>query len=358
MQLFEPVDEAAFRRLISGERRGVNAGLLRSALQTASVGYRAAIGLRAGLYKAGLRRIHQAAVPVISVGNITTGGTGKTPIVALVCRMLQTCGVSPGIISRGYRSVDGLPNDEKLVLSLQCPDVPHEQNADRVAAADTLRGHAVDAIVMDDGFQHRRLHRDLDMVLIDATNPFGYGHVLPRGLLREPLSALGRADVVLITRSDLVNESALAAIQTRLLRSAPGLDGRILRVAFRPASLLSVEGQRHALSSVAGQPVFLVSGIGNPEAFAATCRNAGLQIAGSRWFADHHHYSDSDLQEVQAKARLSDATRIITTLKDLVKIKATQEHVLALEITPEFPVAGQCDTMQELIRCCLTKKAG
>ncbi len=353
------MDEAAFRRLISGERRGVNADLLRTALRTASIGYRAAIGFRAVLWKAGLRRVHQATVPVISVGNLTTGGTGKTPLVALVCRMLQTSGVSPGIISRGYRSVDGLPNDEKLVLSVQCPDVPHEQNSDRVAAAASIfRDHSVNAIVMDDGFQHRRLHRDLDIVLIDATNPFGFGHLLPRGLLREPLSALRRADAALITRSDLVSESDLMAIQATLLQNAPGLDGRILRVAFRPAGLLSVTRQRSELSSVRDQPVFLMTGIGNPEAFAATCRRAGLQIAGSRWFADHHHYSDSDLQAVQAEARMTDAKRIVTTLKDLVKLREAHENVLALEITPDFPVAGQFETMNELIRCCVTKKAG
>ena len=353
------MDEAAFRRLISGERRGVNAGLLRTALRTASIGYQAAIGFRAVLCKAGLRRVHQEAVPVISVGNLTTGGTGKTPLVALVCRMLQTSGVSPGIISRGYRSVDGMANDEKLVLSLLCPDVPHEQNPDRVAAAAAiLRSHSVNAIVMDDGFQHRRLHRDLDIVLIDAMNPFGFGHLLPRGLLREPLSALRRADAALITRSDLVSESDLMAIQATLLQNAPGLDGRILRVSFRPAGLLSVTRQRSELSSVRDQPVFLMTGIGNPEAFAATCRGAGLQIAGSRWFADHHHYSDSDLKAVQAEALMTDANRIVTTLKDLVKLRETHENVLALEITPDFPVAGQFETMNALIRRCVTKKAG
>ncbi len=352
------MDEAAFRRLISGQRTGATADVLRIALRTASLAYGAAIGLRNALYESGLKRIHQADVPVISVGNLTTGGTGKTPIVALVCRMLQQFGCSPGIISRGYRSVDGLANDEKHVLALECPDVPHEQNPDRGEAARTVvREHAVDVLVMDDGFQHRRLHRNLDIVLIDAMNPFGFRHLLPRGLLREPLSAMRRADAALITRSDLVSESDLMAIQATLLQTAPGLDGRILRVAFRPTGVLSVTRHRSELSSVDDQPVFLMTGIGNPEAFAATCRRAGLQIAGSRWFADHHHYSDRDLQAVHAEARLSGAVRIVTTLKDLVKLAQADENIFALEIAAAFPIPGQHDKLCEWIRSAVSRKA-
>ena len=345
------MDEAAFRRLISRQRTGATAAGLRVALGIASLGYRTAIGFRNVMFDTGLRKIHRVAAPVISIGNITTGGTGKTPIVALVCRMLQEFGVSPGIISRGYRSVDGLANDEKLVLALQCPNVPHKQNPDRlVAASDMLREHFVDVIVMDDGFQHRRLQRDFDLVLIDATNPFGCGHVLPRGLLREPLSALRRADAVLMTRSDLVPEVELAAIQAALLRTAPRLEGRILRAAFLPVGLFSVTGKRSDLSSIAGQSVFLMSGIGNPDAFAATCEQAGLQIAGTRWFADHHQYTDSDLQAIQVAARQSRADRIVTTLKDLVKLGPTHESILAIQIAPDFPIPTHFDTLRELLR--------
>lgn len=324
----------------------------------ASHGYRTAIGFRNALYASGLKRIHQAAAPVISVGNLTTGGTGKTPIVAEVCRLLQEFGCAPGIISRGYRSVDGLANDEKRVLAVLCPNVPHEQNADRVAAAsDILREHSVAAIVMDDGFQHRRLHRNLDLVLIDATNPFGYGHILPRGLLREPLSALRRAAAVLITRTDLVNESDLIAIQATLLKAAPELADRILRVAFRPVGLLSITGQKSELQTIADQPVFLMSGLGNPEAFAATCRKAGLRIAGTRWFPDHHHYTMRDLQKVAVEAQSSGAFRILTTLKDLVKLTQADENIFALDIAADFPIPGQHDAFCKWLRSAVSRKA-
>ncbi len=309
------------------------------------------------MYNKGLTGTHKAAVPVISVGNITTGGTGKTPIVALVCQVLQDSGCSPGIISRGYRSVGGQANDEKLVLFQLCPDVPHEQHPDRVAAAKRIvRDHPVAALVMDDGFQHRRLHRDFDFVLIDATNPFGYGHLLPRGLLREPLSSLVRADAVLITRSDLVSESGLTAIEATLLRIAPGLDGKILRIAFRTAGLRSITGQKSALSGITGRRVYLMSGIGNPEAFAATARKAGLEIAGTRWFPDHHHYTVDDLRKVVAEARQSGAVQIVTTLKDLVKLPPADEHFLALEIAADFPIPGQRDRFGELIRSAVRRK--
>jgi tetraacyldisaccharide 4'-kinase len=169
------------------------------------------------LFDWGWKRTHQADVPVVSVGNITTGGTGKTPLVAFLANWFQDQGQKPAILSRGYRAVDGGPNDEKLVLDLLCPGIMHLQNPDRVASArHAVTAQQVQVLVLDDGFQHRRLARDLDLVLIDATCPWGYGAVLPRGLLREPRSGMKRADLAIITRADQVSEADRRRIQDEI----------------------------------------------------------------------------------------------------------------------------------------------
>ena len=345
------MNESGFRNLVNGQTKGGPASSLRMALSIASLGYGLAIRIRNDLFERGWKSIHRAAVPVISVGNLTTGGTGKTPLVAMVCHLLQRSDLRPGIVSRGYRSVDGTANDEKLVLNLLCPGVPHAQNPDRAAAANSLTSsERVDAIVMDDGFQHRRLHRELDIVLIDATNPFGYGNLLPRGLLREPLSSLRRADVAIITRSDLVGEQVLAEISSSILAAAPQLSDHILHVVFKPTSLRNPDGTMMPLSDVATRRVYLMAGIGNPDAFQVTADRAGMRVVGTSWFPDHHHYSSDDLHQVQQKARASNEALIVTTLKDLVKLPTGCLNVHALEIAAVFPDTKHAGVLERLIR--------
>ena len=334
---FRRLNEQVFLNLISGKTHGILAGIGRLGLAILEPVYRAAIGQRNAGFDLGIRKPRRVNAPVISVGNLTTGGTGKTPVVALVVQILQQQNRIPGIISRGYRSVDGLANDEKRVLERLCPGVPHEQNSSRYEAARKLISTTdIDTIVMDDGYQHRQLYRDLDIVLIDATNPFGYDHLLPRGLLREPLTALKRADVVLITRSDMVAESVLAAIEQRVRKIVPKLADRIVRVEFRPSGLIDGQGHRYTFEELSDQPVMLVSGIGNPEAFAETCRKAGLRVEVTQWFPDHHHYTNEDQTEIGERAASRGINRVVTTVKDLVKIPA-KSPFLALEIEAVFP---------------------
>jgi tetraacyldisaccharide 4'-kinase len=356
MQGLADVNESWFKDLVSGKTNGFAASCARAGLSIASVGYRFAVALRNGLFDLSLKPAHRSAVPVISIGNITTGGTGKTPLVALVCQLLLQAHEHPGIVSRGYRSVDGNANDEKLVLNILCPEAPHEQNPDRVAAAQCLTsllnsagGQRVNAIVMDDGFQHRRLHRDLNIVIIDATNPFGYGHLLPRGLLREPLSGLKRADVVIITRSDHVSEPALAGIEDAVIAAAPKLADRILRVIFQPTSLRRRDGSTMPLSKAAETNVHLMAGIGNPEAFQTTAVRAGMYVTGTSWFPDHHHYSNTDLDLVREKAAANGAL-VVTTLKDLVKLPASSDSVAALEIAAVFPEERHLELLRTFLQ--------
>ena len=323
-----PVNEAAFKKLISGSRRGVLPAMLRGGLSLFSPFYRFAVGLRNRAFDFGLKKTHHASVPVISVGNITTGGTGKTPIVAFLANWFRECGVDVALLSRGYGALENpavdttsspgeRTNDEKLVLEKLCPGVPHLQNPDRVKSAKTaVEQHGSQLLILDDGFQHRRLHRDLDIVLIDALNPFGYGRLLPRGLLREPLAGLRRASLILLTRADQCTAVEKKSILQTVRRIAP--ECGVVEVAFRSNGLVNSNSETQSISTLKDQPVTAFCGIGNPESFRRTLSE--YDVREFRAFPDHHHYTPADLEQIAAAARNHQAESVVVTLKDLVKI--------------------------------------
>ncbi|RME73513.1 MAG: tetraacyldisaccharide 4'-kinase [Planctomycetota bacterium] len=317
-------DTGAFgrwRAIVSGEARGVLPALARALLRFASWGYRAAVAVRNALYRTGVLPVRRAAAPVVSVGNLTAGGTGKTPLVEWICTELVRRGRRPAILSRGYGATRG-PNDEALLLAERLPGIVHLQHPDRVRAAQAaVAHHDADFLVLDDGFQHRRLDRDIDLVLLDATCPFGYGYLLPRGLLREPPRALRRADMVLLTRCELVSRERIEALRARVQRLAP--EAPIGEVAFVPFEVTEVHGTgREPVASLAGQAVYAFCGIGNPAAFFASCERLGARLVGRRAFADHHPYTEADLAEIEAAARAAGARCLLTTHKDAVKLSA------------------------------------
>ncbi len=246
------------------------------------------------LYDWQLLRSHRVPARVISVGNLTAGGTGKTPTVAWIVRTLQAAGQRPAIISRGYAGQGGA-NDEKLVLDQLLPGVPHCLNPDRVAAARELLGAARPPesrpthLVLDDAFQHRRIARDVDLVLIDALNPWGYDALLPRGLLREPVHALHRASAILVTRSDLIDE---ATRQTLARRIRAATEAPILWSRFEPTRLRNAAGQTLSLLEARDQRWAAFCGIGNPQGFCRTLTSCGLAVSDDRFraFPDHHLY--------------------------------------------------------------------
>ncbi len=189
-----------FRDIVSGRRRGAAAAVVRGAAALVEPFYAAAVRRRNRRYDRRAAAAHSAGVPVVSVGNLTLGGTGKTPMVRWIAQWFHSRGVRVAVVSRGYGSKAGRANDEALELERLLPDVPRLQNPDRVAAArEAAESLGCRAIVLDDGFQHRRIARDLDIVLLDATEPFGFGHVFPRGTLREPIEGLRRAGVVVLS---------------------------------------------------------------------------------------------------------------------------------------------------------------
>jgi tetraacyldisaccharide 4'-kinase len=302
-----------------------------------------AVAARNAAYHAGWLAVDSASVPVVSVGNLTLGGTGKTPLVAWVARQLAAAGVPPAIVSRGYGAKPGETSDEAAELAILLPDVPHVANRSRAAGARTAASLGARVIVLDDGFQHRRLARDLDIVAIDATDPFGCDRLFPRGLLREPVAGLARAGGVVLTRADAVDEDRRRQIRATVERACGAPPTAWAEAVHRPARLRRFSGPTLPLADLRGQRVFAAAGIGNPAAFRRTLGTLGPSIAGCRWFADHHAYADQDLEEVAAAGRDAGCDLIVTTLKDLVKIRSDELAglpVVALEIALEMISGG------------------
>jgi tetraacyldisaccharide 4'-kinase len=310
----------AFLALVSGRRRGLTPALLRRGLWLASLPYAAVVWCRNRLYDRGWRAVVRTTVPVVGVGNLTVGGTGKTPCVEFIARYYRGLDRRVAILSRGYGREAGR-NDEALILEENLPDVPHLQGADRAelaqVAAEELES---EVLVLDDGFQHRRLARDLDVVLIDCTNPWGHGALLPRGLLRESPRELRRAGFVLLTRCDQAGPGAVTAIRERLARLAPGVP--VGESAHRPAELIGAEDRRADLESLRGRPVGAFCGIGNPDAFRTTLERLGAVVADFRTYPDHHPYQRADVDSLREWARgLPAGAAAVTTQKDLVKLR-------------------------------------
>jgi tetraacyldisaccharide 4'-kinase len=314
------ISPSAFRDVASGRRRGVAAGLLRVGLYAASVPYRWVVRTRNRRYDRGAADIHRAAVPVVSVGNLTVGGTGKTPMVEWIARHLRQQDVRVAILSRGYGAEQGGLNDEALELELALPDVPHLQNPDRVASsAIAIEELATQLLLLDDGFQHRRLARDLDIVLLDASEPFGFDHVLPRGTLREPVEGLRRAGVVVLSRANMIGPEQRDAIRRRALEMSP--QAAWCEVEHRPAALVDSRGETFPIELLAGKPVAAICGIGNPAGFHHTLDVLGANVAAWREFSDHHNYTREDVEAICSLARESGAALIVCTRKDLVKLR-------------------------------------
>lgn len=307
-----------YLKLVRGESRGPLATLARAGLALASAGYGAGVALRNRGFDGG-KDVHRAAVPVVSVGNLTLGGTGKTPMVEWLARWYRERDVRVGLLSRGYGRSDAV-NDEALVLDENLPDVPHLQDRDRVRlaqiAVDELES---ELLILDDGFQHRRLARDLDVVLLDALDPFGLGRLFPRGLLREPTSSLNRAGAVVISRADLVPAERRAAIRDEARRHAP--TAPILEARHAPRDLVDGDGEPSPIDGLAGRPVAAFCGIGNPEGFRRTLEGLGCRVVDLRVFPDHHPYSAEDVADLTRWAAGHEAELILTTQKDLVKLR-------------------------------------
>jgi tetraacyldisaccharide 4'-kinase len=338
--------EAFYHSLIRG-RRGRTADLLRAGLWVCSQPYGWAVRGRNWLFERGWKRSFAADVPVVSVGNLTVGGTGKTPCVEYVARFFRRQNLRVAILSRGYGG-RGTANDEARMLRENLPDVPHLQGADRVSLAQlAVQEQGSEILVLDDGFQHRRLRRDLDLVLIDATSPWGHGYLLPRGLLREPRNGLRRGHMFLLTRCDQAEPEELRRLHAQIEEIAPALP--IIETTHRPARWINAVGRKLPLTELLDRPWAGFCGIGNPESFRRSLLRLGGHLCDWRTFPDHHEYGPDTVEELRRWAERQPADCVIvTTQKDLVKVAdetLSGREVWALQV--QFHIETQARVFEE-----------
>ena len=310
---------ARYREIISGSRRGLLAPCTRGLLAAAEPVYGWFVRRKNLRFERGQEAPVRVPAPVISVGNLTVGGTGKTPLVCWLAEWFVEHGQKVTLISRGYGSKTG-PNDEALELAARLPGVPHLQSADRVAAAEqALRENPDQVLLLDDAFQHRRIARDLDIVLLDALEPFGYGHLLPRGLLREPAEGLSRAHIVGLSRADAVDPSRREEIRRQVHAVAP--QAIWIELAHQPRRLVNSSGEEESLAAIRGRRVAAFCGIGNPAGFRHTLARCGGRLAAIREFPDHFLYGPQAMLQIEQWLNGAEGLHaVLCTRKDLVKI--------------------------------------
>ena len=306
--------------------------------------------LRAFLYRHRILPTKRLREPVISVGNLTVGGTGKTPLVAYLARLLERRGYQPVILSRGYggkaeRSLlivseaSGIRcqpqecGDEPYLLARQCPGAVVIVGKDRYRAAGLVQGRFEKAVfILDDGYQHLRLHRDLNILVIDATDPFGGEGLLPLGRLREPLQAMRRADWVVVTRSDFAAD--FDGIENRVRRHNPLADLAYFHHDVSGVYELGT-GRRLRIRDLFGKRVIALAAIGNPAVFLRDLAHHQIRVEDRFLFRDHHPFRQSDLDRVFRRLEELGLDAIITTEKDAVRLRSlrfAQDRILVFQI--------------------------
>ena len=327
---------------------------LKTALGVCSAVYRLAVTLRMRLYENGILKRRRLPCKVISVGNITVGGTGKTPVTLYIAQLVKRMGLNVGVISRGYlgraekkggivsdgatvRMKPDEAGDEPYLMARKLRGVPVVVGKDRVRMGKlALDMFGLDVLVLDDGFQHVRLKRDVDLLLLDAANPFGNGHLLPRGILREPLSQLRRADAFILTRSGGATTSA--DVLSDLQRIAAGRP--VFRGTRVPDQLVGQRGHMtYPLDFLMDRKLLVFSGIAGNEGFREMLAGLGGDIVAFMSFPDHYCYSREDLRSIAASGESLGAEFLVTTEKDYVRIQESEQkpsNLLILKMVISF----------------------
>ncbi len=342
------------QRIWSGERAADPTGILRICLRLLSLPYRGAVAARNRLYDRGILRQERLPCPVVSVGNLTVGGTGKTPTVILLAAMLREKGLRPAVLSRGYggsaragvtivsdgkRLLTGWrqSGDEPVLIAGAVPGVPVLTGPKRILTGRAaVERFGADVLILDDAFQHRALYRDLDIVMVDAACPFGNGFLLPRGPLREPQEALLRAHLLIRTGG---------AEMVAPPEGMPPLP--VFRGVHRPRELVeAATGRARPLMELRGVKVCAFAGIGYPEAFRQSLSALGAEVVAFQPFPDHHSYTPPDLEALRRQAGKSGAARLVTTEKDGIRLADFPDFLagvsllrIGMDITPAEPFA-------------------
>jgi len=309
------------------------------------------------LYRVGMKTSWPAERPVISVGNITLGGTGKTPMVDWLLTRLSAAGLTPAVLTRGYKAqrteayqvlnretaASGSARefgDEPWLLFSHHPGISIHIAADRIDSARRAAASA-DILVMDDGMQHLRLARDLDIVLIDTLSGVGNGHLFPLGPLREPLSSLSRADVIIYTKTNLAPSDGVRSQLAGFLAAGT----RQFDSTYLPHRLLSLDGSQQPAADLVQKTCLLFSGIGNPGGFSETVRYAGARIEAHIIFDDHMAFNDEPLEKIRQLVKDRPHDYLVCTEKDWVKLADLQLELptlrclqMSMEIDPGFDI--------------------
>ncbi len=312
--------------------------------------YRLVVVVSQASYRAVPLSIRKVPARVVSIGNITWGGTGKTPLVARLALELSAAGKKVAVLTRGYGK------DEVAELKKKLPNVPILVGRDRIKTAQqAVQKFHSEIIIMDDGFQHVRLHRDLDVVMINATDPFGPGGLIPLGTLREPLEHLSRAHIFVLTKSNIGSKN-VHWIRQRLLSIKP--DAVIFEAVHEPVHFMDFRRNRFVpLREIRGKKIGVISAIGDPHSFEKTLENLGAEIIFAARFDDHHSTSESEFSDFLRRCKEVAVKDIVTTEKDFHRMESffkrkgprDIQHFNFLVLQIEFQVNDE----EDFIRRCL-----
>jgi len=339
--------------------------------------YRLAVEVRLRLYRAGILHTHRLPHPVVSVGNLTTGGTGKTPLVMYLAQTLKHGGLHPAILTRGYKGkaeqAGGLVSDgsrilldadesgdEAHLMASKLEGVPIAAGKTRYQTAGLVPGFGVDSkllFLLDDAYQHLQLRRDLNILVLDATDPFGSGRLLPGGRLREPLSAMSRADLIIVTRAHLPFD--VESLETEIR-----LRNRLAKISYFYHDAVGVAelttGRVLPLRHLFQKKVVALSGIGNPRVFLQDLNHYQLDVVTKFSFRDHYRFTRQDVETVEKAGQLAGADAVVTTEKDAVRLDCSTArlpfYALQIQARPEDSEKFDRDFLEE-VRDCLQKLA-
>ena len=318
---------------MSGQDRDITAQASRILLRTAEPLYSCVTSMRNSFFDKGIKKSYSLGRPTISIGNITTGGTGKTPFVTKLAQHLINTSHHPAILMRGYHSTEHGSDEALAYQTILGNNVTIESNPSRIegAKAALTKNPNIDIFLLDDGFQHRTAARDIDIVLIDATQPFGYDHVLPRGLLREPLANLKRADHIVITRASQVPHQNLKELKDKIQILS---NKHVTAVTSHDWShYLDQNNNTLPLDYLKNKSVIAATGIGNPQAFKQSLEAHSKNLLHFSTLPDHYHFTNDDITQFITSAESLNADAIIFTEKDWVKIAKIIPNIIKTSIT-------------------------
>ena len=301
--------------------------------------YRIIWSIRKWLYDSGIFKTRRLPSPVICIGNITTGGTGKTPTVIALARLLQGGKYNAAILSRGYKRRSQCPilevsngnnilstpiesGDEPYLIASTIKNIPVIVGADRIRSGRYAADHlGANLFILDDGYQHLKLHRDINILLIDAANPCGNGYLLPKGILREPLSGISRADCIIVTRADEGDKRYVEEMVRLYNHNSP-----IFCASYKPAGITDLKGNNLGHDYISGKKVLLFAGIANPKSFKKSILNLGGEISKELLYPDHYWYNETDIGHILSEAHRLSIDAVVTTAKDAVRLLTTDDE--------------------------------